>query len=257
LPAAIAAQHDVERLGQAEQSGNGATGGSGDNGIHIEDIGIGVGIEFQPDGVATAFLARRIESQRHQIDLGAARADIDAAADAEHMALAGNGRFEDQPVDFQSADGDIEIGEESGAAARQQRRAAQHPDFLRRERTDGQRVGEEIQWPPVDLQFGHRGELALGIADFEVMDGGLAEDRAVNAAGAQGKSDFEFEARQLPDEERPAAFGIEPFHRAEAQHRQQQHADQEERQQPGEQLAAPARFGGDSVGHQKAWPIET
>ena len=83
----------------------------------------------------------------------------------------------------------------------------------------------------------HDGEHALGVAERQVVDRCLAEQRAIDAAGVQHQPDFGMIKRQLANDKGTAAFGIDPAHRAIAEHGEQDDAADGEPEDTCEQAA--------------------
>ena len=256
-PGAITGQPGFERCRQAEKGDDGAAIGGDDQAIDLELVGIGLGIEMQAQRVAAA-LGGFAERQRGQIDERPALADVELAADAENAALAGHGGFEHQPIDAEAGDGEIEIGEEGFGRRRVELGQPQKLQFGGRQPLGGEGLGGEIERSPIDIDARHPREHALGVGEFKAVNGGDAEDRAIDTIGADAEADFGFDARQLLDEEGAASVAIEPAQRAIGERGKRQHHQHDGRQHAGdagsrrEARAACWGFGSCVVGHQKA-----
>ena len=257
-PAAFARQPCVQRRRQAEQRDDGTAVGGDNQAIEIEFVGIRVGIEMEAQRVAAAFCGFA-QRQRRQIDQRAALVDVERAADPKDAALPGDGGFKHQPIDAEARDGDIEIGEKGCGTGRIEPGQPQQPEQGGGHAFGGEGFCRQIERPPIEIEAIDFGENPLGIEQLETMDGGDAEDRAIDAIGTDAEADFGFDPRQLADDEAAAVFAVDPADGAIGQHRQRDNDERDRRQHTADAVAgrkAGARGRGRFV-HQNAWPMET
>ncbi len=162
------------------------------------------------------------------------------------MFLARDAFGKDNAVNLQLTDIDIQIGQQRVASVGHHAEC-RHPCDVERgraQRGDVYAAGEIRQRVPIKPDFRRTGKAALGIAELDIAQDGIAVNRTLNFPDTDVEAIFHFERSNLPRDKIPSRLGIQP-HIAAGDHQQQQCHDR-----PGPDGYAPPH-------HQNACPIDT
>ena len=152
----------------------------------------------------------------------------------------------DNAVNLQLANVDIQIGQQRVAPVGQYAECG-HPRNVERGRTQRGNVyaaGEIRQRVPIKPDFRRTGKAALGIAELDIAQDGIAVNRALNFPDTDIEAIFHFDRSNLPRDKIPSGLGIQP-HIAAGDNQQQQCNDR------------PRPYGNAPPHHQNACPIDT
>ena len=238
-PAATASEGHRHGHVTPHQPSNKALGRCVEVQVDIETIIVGHGIQFQDDAITT-------QAARRRGDDCAAIGNLHLAGQRCDLFLAGDAFGKDNAVNVQLANVDIHIRQQRVTPVGHHAKC-RHPRDVERwraQRGDVYAAGEMRQRGPIKPDFRRTGKAALGIAELDIAQDGIAVNRTLNFPDPDVEAIFHFERSNLPRDKIPSGLGIQP-HIAAGDHQQQQCHDR-----PGPDGYAPPH-------RQNACPIDT
>ena len=254
-PAALAADRDVERRGEAAHRRDDAADRRAQPCVDVELVVVRHRVEHEMQCVAARDVGG---AQRGGVDgqLRAPVGDVCLAVDADDMLLARHRRGDDEAADVQLADVDIEIGQRrcvgiDRRGRRRQRGTALERHQLGRQVPDVDMVADEGEGAPVDRQPWRGQEHALGVRHAHVGQRHAAIERAIDPPDLDVEPRRGGVAAKLIGYEAPPRIGVDAQHDEQQQDQDRGDGDPQPAQEAQPERARGQRLHG-VIGHQNA-----